>query len=111
MNTILNLTPHPVTILNRDGSVHLNILPEETPARVSVKHSLWPYTPQGVRILLEEYEDITDLPPQQPGIWLIVSRTVAERSLREDLLVVTNLARDEQGRVIGCYDLAVLDWN
>src|SRR5690606_27309669 len=47
--------------------------------------------------------DLEGLPDQQPGVWLIVSRMVAEAAPhRRDLVIPHGLVRDDAGRVVGC---------
>ena len=47
--------------------------------------------------------EVEDLPEKVEGVFLIVSRMVAEASMtRDDLLIPYSLVRDDQGQVIGC---------
>ena len=57
--------------------------------------------------LINRYSiDVYDLPSPQPDTIYIVSRLVAEATRREDLYIVDDAVRDENGRIIGCRALA-----
>lgn len=101
---IRNLTPHPVTLVV-DGQT-ITLPPDGTPPRVSTTE-----TPAGaasvngvqVPIFQVGTGDLVGLPDQQPGVYLLVSRMVAEAAPhRRDLLVPHGLVRDDAGRVVGC---------
>lgn len=109
MTTVLNLTPHTITLI--DGARVLAALPPTGPVpRVSIDSeeidavtaggASWPI--QGERL-----GAVHDLPPAAAGVLLIVSRMVMERCTdRDDLVTPTELVRDENGRIIGCRGLA-----
>ena len=101
---IVNLTPHPVTLVTTDGD-EVVIQPEENPARIPTTT-----TPDGeingipvVREALGNADDV--LPAPQPGVVYIVSRPVAERANRPDLLVPTQVERVD-GRPVRARALA-----
>lgn len=51
--------------------------------------------------------EVTGLPAPQPGVAYIVSRVVAEAARgRDDLFIVDDTVRDEQGRIVGARALA-----
>src|SRR5690554_1752397 len=89
---IVNLTPHPVTLVTANGD-EVVIQPEENPARIPTTTN-----PDGeingipvVREALGNADDV--LPAPQPGVVYIVARPVAERANRPDLLVPTQVER------------------
>lgn len=90
---IVNLTPHPVTLVTANGD-EVVIQPEETPARIPTTT-----TPvgdvNGIPLVEETLGNADDvLPAPQPGVVYVVSRPVAERaSHRTDLVVPTNVER------------------
>src|SRR5690554_7704085 len=89
---IVNLTPHPVTLVTANGD-EVVIQPEETPARIPTTT-----TPvgdvNGIPLVEEALGDADDvLPAPQPGVVYIVARPVAERANRPDLLVPTQVER------------------
>ena len=101
---IRNLTPHPVTLVV-DGQT-VTLPPDGTPPRVSTTE-----TPVGtvavdgaeVPIFQVSTGELDNLPEQQPGVWLLVSRMVAEAAPhRRDLVIPHGLVRDDAGRVVGC---------
>src|SRR5690554_7552713 len=90
---IVNLTPHPVTLVTANGD-EVVIQPEETPARIPTTT-----TPvgdvNGIPLVEERLGDADDvLPAPQPGVVYVVARPVAERAgHRTDLLVPTQVER------------------
>lgn len=102
---IINLTPHPVTLVTANGD-EVVIQPEENPARIPTTTN-----PDGeingipvVREALGDADSV--LPAPQPGVVYVVSRPVAERAThRPDLLVPTQVERVD-GRPVRARALA-----
>ena len=105
---LINLTPHPVVILDEAGNVVKTIQPEGTPLRLDEE-----VEPLGtidnipvVRKTLKE--EVNQSLPREEGTYYIVSLPTAQALRRPDLLVPDDLVRDEQGRILGCRRLATL---
>ena len=101
---IVNLTMHPVTLVTANGD-EVVIQPEENPARIPTTTN-----PDGeingipvVREALGDADSV--LPAPQPGVVYVVSRPVAERANRPDLLVPTQVERVD-GRPVRARALA-----
>lgn len=111
-SAVINLTPHPVTLLTTKGE--LEISPARASARVKIRRvALPPLTvaEREINVVGTFAEACSDhpLPDAQPGVWLIVSRAVAEvHKGRQDLLVPHDLERAADGSVLGCRSLASL---
>ena len=101
-----NLTPHPITIVRRDGTT-VTIAPEAIPARVSEQTTEMPVHAYDVPLLFTQAVGVIGLPPREPGVVLIVSRMVLDAADRADLVSPGTLVRDAQGRVTGCASLIV----
>src|SRR5690554_5263496 len=89
---IVNLTPHPVTLVSTGGD-EVVIPPQETPVRIPTTA-----TPaeevNGIPVVMERLGDADSvLPAPQPGVVYVVARPVAERANRPDLLVPTSVER------------------
>ena len=90
---IINLTPHPVTLVTAGGD-EVVVQPEATPARIPTTT-----TPagevNGIPVVEEALGDADSvLPAPQPGTVYVVARPVAERAgHRTDLVVPTNVER------------------
>lgn len=98
---ILNLTPHAVNVIREDNTT-LTIAPSGTVARVSQMREQIGEV-EGIPINVSKFGEVVDLPEQQEGVFLIVSRLVISALPdREDLIVPDDLVRDDQGRIIGC---------
>lgn len=105
----LNLTSHPLTLVIGGG--RLTIQPEATPARVnSFKKQIAELEVFGLPtpINVTTYGDVTGLPAPEDGTIYIVSLLVAQalRGTRDDVLIVDDTVRDEQGRIVGARGLA-----
>lgn len=110
MYKLINLTPHPITILAEDGEVLLNLAPADEPARVeeqAINHTAI----GGIPMVELRPGPITGLPDApEDGDMYVVSRPVMEAAVDQDyghcLVVPYPLARDESGQVIGAYGFA-----
>ncbi len=107
---IRNLTPHTVTLLVGGERVDVpasGILPrvvEREAAATSVSVS-------GVEVPVVEVRPgtVQGLPERSAGVFLVVSRTVAQACPdRVDVLVPHRLVRDSEGAIVGCAALARL---
>src|SRR5690554_3467842 len=102
---IINLTPHPVTLVTANGD-EVVIQPEENPVRIPTTT-----TPagdvNGIPLVEEALGDANSvLPAPQPGVVYVVARPVAERAgHRPDLLVPTQVERVD-GRPVRARALA-----
>lgn len=124
--TLINLTPHDITICDQNCRPIL-IIPRHvgsSPARVKQRRvKIGEITVNGVRIPISrsEYGEVEGLPDPQPDVYYIVSIIVAQAlPERGDLLVPDtgpgSVCRDSQGRIVGVKYLQSLatefwDWN
>lgn len=103
---IVNLTPHNVNIINKDGSIR-TIKASGTVARCTQSTQVVD-TIDNIPITSTLFGDVVDLPLPQPDTMFIVSRLVLTAcSDRDDLLVPNDLVRDDNGNIIGCKSLAM----
>src|SRR5690606_27147397 len=107
MAKFINLTPHAVHVLDDHNNVVLTVPAGETPLRLA--EQVTPLTEvDGVPIVAKSLGGVDRLPPQQDGVYYIVSLATAQAVRRPDFLVPDDLVRDDQGRVIGCRRFAVI---
>lgn len=99
---IINLTPHAINVLKEDGSPKMSIPASGTVARaVQMRHSMGEIN--GIPVNKSEYGDPVNLPAAEEGTVYIVSVLTAQSAPdRDDLLVVDDLVRNEDGQIIGC---------
>lgn len=101
---IRNLTPHAVHLVTAEGQVQL--APDTPPARLRQQATAAGSVDVGgeaVELFDVGVDGIEGLPPSQTGVWLVVSRLVAEACPeRRDLVFPYREVRDNAGRVIGC---------
>lgn len=103
--TIVNCTPHAINIMDSEGKEILTLEPSGICPRCSVERKKVGDI-NGIPINKSVFGDVYDLPSPQPDTIYIVSRVVAEAARREDLYIVDDAVRDENGRIIGCRALA-----
>lgn len=109
MDTIINKTPHPVTI--RVGERDIVVEPTAPPARIEYERvDAGTLEVDGVQVGLESVRpaQVTGLPDCAAGTWFVVARPVADYLRRGDLLVPEHVVRDVDGRVVACQGFAVI---
>ena len=101
---IKNCTPHKVSIYADDTILEFpscGIVPrceqhEELIGKID-----------NIQITKQIFGEVTDLPEQEDGVYLIVSRLVATACPnRSDLLIPGPLIRDAEGKIVGCKGLS-----
>ena len=101
---LVNCTPHPLNIVQRNGET-LTVEPSGIVPRCASAEVL----DQSIGLIdvtKQTLGNVEDLPEEIPGVYYIVSRLVASAAKREDLLVPGSLLRDDQGKVVGCKGLS-----
>lgn len=105
INTVLNLTPHVLTIVLEDGN-KIEIKPSGLIPRVSVK-TVRIGEVNNIPLFRNEYGNVVDLPDPVDGTLYVVSGLLKSACPdRSDLVVPAKQIRDDQGRIIGCEGLA-----
>lgn len=104
--TLVNATPHPLNIVQTDGTI-LTLASSGYIPRCSSTEIV-----DGsiglINITKQTLGEVEGLPDPIPGAFYVVSRLVASAANRPDLLVPGSLIRDDQGKVIGCKGLSRL---
>ena len=108
---IVNLTPHELNLMPKgpDGPVitipRSGIVARCTVDRVQVTN----VTVDGISVPVNQtqFGEVFDLPDPQPDTIFVVSALVAQAvPERQDVFIVDDAVRDEQGRIIGARALA-----
>jgi hypothetical protein len=103
--TIVNCTPHTITVIRKDGS-SLVITPSGNVPRCSTTSSEV-MDLDGIAVVRSVFGYIVDLPEPKDGTWLVVSRIVLNAApARLDLLAPGELVRGADGQPIGCKGLS-----
>jgi hypothetical protein len=104
--SVINMTPHPITICNTDGEV-VRVYPKgEFTIRLAVKTVGGDPLPDGTPTSKTEFGQPEGLPEFQEGVFYIVSQIVKNAlPERTDLLVPAEVVRDEAGAIVGCKSL------
>ncbi len=104
--TIVNCTPHPVTVVNTDGTVLATFPKGEVIPRLTQSTEVVGEI-AGIPVTQTVFGDTVDLPQPQANTFFIVSRLVLSANTnRTDLLVPNGLVRDESGNILGCESFA-----
>lgn len=106
MSTLVNLTPHPIDILDGSSGEPITSIPQSgSVARVGTERAIIGEV-EGIDIYKTTFGEVQDLPEPIEGTYYIVSALVMSALPdRADLLSPGELVRDEDGRVIGCRGL------
>ena len=108
---IVNLTPHPVRIVNERGEVV--IPPSGVIARVSIrKEMVGEISIDGIRVPIYkvEYGEVEGLPEPSEGVVYIVSSVVASKVAgRSDVVVPDDFIRDASGNIIGAKGFSYIE--
>lgn len=107
---IRNCTPHDLNIVAREGMVTIppsGIVPRCEQSEVEIGQIV--LDDCIIPITAQKFGEVIDLPEQEDGVYLVVSRLVAAACPdRNDLLIPGPLVRDEAGKVVGCKGLSKL---
>jgi len=108
---IINLTPHPLNLMpeGSDGPM-VTIPPSGLVARCAVDRvQVDTVAVDGIAVPVNQtrFGEVSDLPDPQPDTIYVVSALVAQAVPdRQDVFIVDDAVRDEQGRIIGARALA-----
>lgn len=105
---IINLTPHAVTVLPEDGSAPVTYPPSGRVARLVARQGQFRYI-QGEFVPSFTYGALEEPVERERNTAYIVSLVTALASFRPDFLFPFDEVRDENGRIVGCRTLAVVD--
>ena len=107
---IKNCTPHPIFLLDDDNNLVLTLDKCDTPPRLKQStFSEGNVLVNGVDIPLTKtlFGETKNLPDEQEGVLLVVSRIVLSANAhRRDMVVPNDIVRDINGRIIGCKSFA-----
>lgn len=99
---IVNLTPHPVNIINDNGGIEKIYSPSGHICRV-IQEDIKIDDVDGVPVYNVRYGETTNLPPKIKDVRYIVSMVVADANPdRDDFLVPNDLVRYQTGDIRGC---------
>jgi len=104
---IINMTPHPIVILDNDMNVYRVIESSGQTVRLTmdiVRKGEF----DGIPISKTEFGKPVGLPELDCETYLIVSQLVKNAfPLRHDLVVPAEVIRDEKGDIMGCRSLGI----
>ena len=105
--TIINLTPHPVNLLDVDANVVITFHTEGL-ARCYQNDVIIGRLNKDIILTKTSYGEVIGLPEQSPRTFYIVSRLVRNAlPNRTDLLVPNQLIRDSEGQIVGCRSFSI----
>ena len=96
---ILNLTPHPITLVTNTQTLHFSREPIAARCWESQKSSVF----NGLPIVEVQDTKVLDMPPPVEGVAYLVSRSVFDVLRdRKDILTPKDIIRDKYGKILGC---------
>jgi hypothetical protein len=106
LNNVVNCTPHDINVILEDGNVI--VLPKSnTPARCSEIVQNVNTDTLDVPIVKKQFGTIENLPDSKEGTFYVVSAIIKAASSRNDLLLVNDTVRNENGVIVGCKSFAI----
>ena len=103
---IINLTPHSINFLDADNRPVLTVEPSGTVARAKQTRTLCGHI-AGIPMNQCAYGQVQGLPePAKETIYVVSSITAQACPEREDVYIVDDSVRNEDGRIIGVRALA-----
>ena len=105
MTNLINMTPHPIFIVDAEGNKLQTILPSGNTIRLTQRTERVTAI-NGIPISNTVYRDALGLPHFQEETYYIVSQLIKTAlPQRTDLLVPAEMLRDANGNIIGCQSL------
>ncbi len=100
---VVNLTPHDISIIGKDGEVRSTFPASGEVLRLStIDLGTQAYPEVDAPVELVEFGHLLNPPRKLPGVWYLVSLPCALAHPRGDFLVPYLEVRDDSGRIIGC---------
>lgn len=108
---LVNLTPHAITLMPMGPDGPSVTIPSSGVARCATNRvQIDTVNMIGITIPVNrtQFGEVDGLPDPQPDTFYVVSALVAQAvaGIRDDVLIVDDAVRDEQGRIIGARALA-----
>ena len=104
MSIIVNLTPHELNVVKKDGSI-MTIAPSGQIARVGQSEEVIGVI-NGAEVTQQIFDGEVTIPQPEDKTYFVVSRlaasALAERGRKADILVPGPAVRDDQGKIVGC---------
>jgi hypothetical protein len=107
MTKLINMTPHPINIVDNVG-VNIMTIPSSGLVRLKAHTVDAGFRVDGVKITTTKFGEAEGLPDFKDGVFIIVSQLVKTAvQHRTDLLVPAEVLRDANGNIIGCMSLGI----
>jgi hypothetical protein len=107
MTTIINMTPHAVTILGQDNQIIKSIEASGKTIRLAVE-TVEIGQIEGIRLTSTKFGEPIGLPEFEEGTYYIVSQLIKSAlPNRQDLLVPAEVVRDDKGLILGCKSFGI----
>jgi hypothetical protein len=113
---IINKTGHRITVYRQNGMVPelvVDYAPDGPKAEIVTSGRSHLFTVKNIPVYCEQFGEVINLPPEQPGTYYIVALVVAQqiRDNRKDLLVPDYSDRLRiDGRTVGVIGLRQITW-
>ena len=109
MQKIINLTPHTINFVGQDNTIILSV-PSSGVARATQRREIVDtIVADGITLPVARctYGDVQGLPaPQADTIYIVSAITAQAVPERQDVFIVDDSVRDENGRIIGVRGIA-----
>ena len=105
---LVNCTPHDVSLITEKGNITFprsGIIPRLTEQQNKINS----INSNGIEIDIMEksFNEVEGLPePQENTIYIVSALVAGAAKDRDDLVIPNDTVRDDQGRIVGCKNLA-----
>lgn len=107
MANIMNLTPHPIVVVDEDNNV-IRTYKSEGVIRLKATTVDAGLSVDGINVTKTEFGSPEGLPEFQAGTYIIVSQMVKSAiPNRGDLVVPAEVVRDGTGNIVGCRSFGI----
>lgn len=108
MSHLINMTPHPINIVDAENNIIKVTAASGNLIRLSASTVDAGITVEDIPVTKTMFGNPEGLPEYQLGTFYIVSQLVKSAlPSREDLLVPAEVVRDSSGNIIGCRSLGI----
>jgi hypothetical protein len=103
---IINMTPHPINLVDKQGII-IEVFPSNGIIRLESQIMSMGYINDIVPITKTVFNEPEGLPNYDENTYYIVSQLVKNAIDRKDLIVPTEILRDEKGNILGCCSFGI----
>lgn len=108
MTKLINMTPHAITIVKKDGEKIMEIPASGKTIRLKTSTESAGFAIEDIPVTKTTFGEPEGLPDFEDGTFFIVSQLIKNAfPTRNDLLVPAEVVRNAEGNIVGCTSLGI----